>query len=182
MKHHDASETLFYDLYNSFEHLENDIWRTWLNETVATLENDEAYQGYAVREKLLAFYYTWLQKLLQVRSYANMKLSGMQKGVTPGFLKSFQLGFEEYMHELIVEGKDTHEVAGRPYTQYYPKGFWIQLMLIHQFWLKDFSQDFEQTDAFVEKSVHFSMDLVAKGAVDSFQDLAKFLITRKDFL
>lgn len=175
-------ETDFYKLFNSFEHLENQIWKTWIHETIQLLEDDASYQEYTVREKLLAFYFTWMQKILAHRSYVMMRFSLSQVKEMPTFLRALKEVFESYIHELIVEGKDTMEIASRPYDQYYPKAFWAQFLMIHRFWMKDMSKDFEDTDALIEKSVRFGLDMIAKGPIDSFQDLAKFLFHHKDLV
>lgn len=181
-KKEDRSEQDFYSKYNSFDHLENDLWKTWLEETIEALESDENYMQYSVREKMLAFYFTWMQKLLSQRSYVMLRFSTTGQKEMPSFLRSLKVVFEGYMHELMIEGKDTQEVASRPYDRHYPKGFWAQFLMIHHFWIKDLSPEFEETDALIEKSVRFGSDVIAKGPIDSFQDLAKFIFHHKDFI
>jgi hypothetical protein len=174
------TETSFYKNYNSFDHLENDIWKSWLEETIAGLEADNGYHDYTVQEKLLAFYYVWMQQLLNHRSYAAMRLGQMSKDHLPSYLRGLKETFDLFIHDLMIEGKDTREIANRPFDRVYPKGFWIQFLLIHQFWLKDMSEGFEETDAFIEKSVRFSSDFIARGPLDSLQDLAKFMMQHKN--
>jgi ubiquinone biosynthesis protein COQ9 len=43
------------------------------------------------------------------------------------------------------------------------------------FLLKDESQRFERTDAFIEKTVAFAFDVIRTQAIDSAFDLARFL-------
>ena len=62
-------EIEFYDHYNSFELLESDIWLGFFKETITKIEADTVYGTYSVREKLLAFYYTWIEVLKENRSY-----------------------------------------------------------------------------------------------------------------
>src|ERR1051325_11326850 len=57
------SESAFYDAYASFDALEKDIWRGIFEETLEKLVADETYRAYCVREKLLAFYFLWVQQL-----------------------------------------------------------------------------------------------------------------------
>jgi hypothetical protein len=181
-KSNDQIEQDFYRQYNSFDHLENDIWRSWLLSTIDVLEGDDQYVEYTVREKILAFYFTWMQHLLKHRSYVMLRFSLVGQRDMPSFLRSLKVVFENFMHELMIEGKDTQEVASRPYDRHYPKGFWAQFLMIHRFWIKDLSPDFEDTDAFIEKSVQFGSDVIARGPIDSFQDLAKFIFHHKDFI
>ena len=80
-------EADFYAHYNSFRALEGDIWRTWFEETVDVLHNDKEYAQYSVREKMLSFYYTWLEMLAKNRSYVLMKFEKMTSSdLSPAFL------------------------------------------------------------------------------------------------
>jgi hypothetical protein len=102
--------------------------------------------------------------------------------LNPEFLVQLKHVYKDFIQEMIMEGKDTTEIAERPFSNLYDKGFWLHLVFLTRFWVKDDSKDYEQTDAAVEKSVNFIMDLIAKGPLDSFMDFAKFLYqNRKPF-
>lgn len=175
-------ESDFYDHYNSFKALEGDIWKSWFEETMAVLHEDDAYLQYSVREKVLAFYYTWLEVLSKNRSFVLMKFSlTKDTDLNPDFLVALKDAFKPFVNDLLLEGKDTMEVADRPFSKQYDKGFWMQFMFVTRFWINDDSNGFEQTDAAIEKAVNFSFDLVSKGPLDSFLDLAKFLYQTKKF-
>ncbi len=173
-------EADFYAHYNSFRALEGDIWKTWFTDTIDVLHRDEQYAQYSVREKVLSFYYTWLEMLAKNRSYVLMKFERMTgSDLNPAFLAPLKEAFKMYVNDLLMEGKDTSEVADRRFANQYDKGFWIQLMFVTRFWANDDSPGYEHTDAAVEKAVNFSFDLVARGPLDSFLDLAKFLYQSK---
>jgi AcrR family transcriptional regulator len=176
-------ETDFYAHYNSFGALERDMWNDWMLETIEVVEKDEAYLNYTVREKMLSFLYTWLDTLKPNRSYALLKMEHLKDDKqTPQFLQKLNATYKNSIEELMMEGRDTTEIAKRPFDRYYDKGFWVQLLFITRFWISDDSDSFEQTDAAIEKSVNFVFDLISKGPVDSFLDLAKFLMhSRKPY-
>ncbi|MEM9325153.1 MAG: TetR family transcriptional regulator C-terminal domain-containing protein [Bacteroidota bacterium] len=173
-------EADFYKHYNSFRSLEGDIWKTWFEDTLEVLHNDKQYPQYSVREKMLSFYYTWLEILAKNRSYVLMKFEKMtSQDLNPAFLAPLKETFKDYVNNLLMEGKDTAEIADRRISTQYDKGFWIQLMFVTRFWANDDTSGYEQTDAAIEKAVNFSFDLVARGPLDSFLDLAKFLYQTK---
>jgi hypothetical protein len=175
-KEYGISEEDFFTHFNSFGALERSIWKTWLEEVISALENDKAYVSYSVREKLLAFCFTWLDVLKTNRSYVLMKWQNAdRKDPNPPFLASFKDEYRRFIEDLLLEGKDTKEVAERPFSNQYFKGFWGHFLFITHFWVNDDSNDYEKTDAVVEKSVHFAFDLIGKGPLDSFIDFAKFL-------
>jgi hypothetical protein len=81
---------------------------------------------------------------------------------------------------VLSSGKDTGEVASRPYVdKKYPQLFWLHMGFILMFWKDDSSSGFENTDAAIEKSVNLAFDLIGKGTVDSVIDFAKFLYQTK---
>ncbi len=178
-----ASEADFYKFFNSFKSLERSIWADWFTTTVETLEKDEAYTNYSIREKLLAFYFTWFELILSNRSYVIFRYEKMsKKDLNPYFLFTLKEKFSEFISDLIAQGKESNEVAERPYSSQYDKAFWLHFMFINKFWTDDDSEDFQKTDAAIEKSVNLGLDLVGKGPLDSMIDFAKFLFqNRKPF-
>lgn len=174
-------EDEFYSYYGSFDGVERQIWKSFIDKTLLRLNADESYQTFSSREKVLAFYYTFFEELKGVRSYVLLQLENYKKlELTPGFLKEFRRSFEAYLDLVLSSGKDAGEVAKRPYLDdRYPQLFWLHLGFLLNFWKDDDSQAFEKTDAAIEKSVNLAFDLIGRGAVDSVIDFAKFLYQTK---
>ncbi|MBS1665027.1 MAG: TetR/AcrR family transcriptional regulator [Bacteroidetes bacterium] len=175
------SESSFYDAYASFDALEKDIWRAIFDETLEKLVADETYRAYGVREKLLAFYFLWVQQLRENRSYILLQ---KEKYLVPGAhldrLESFRIAFFDYIRELIKEGYQTGEVKERKYiSDQYVHGFWLQALFVLQYWIKDDSERFEMTDAAIEKAVNLSFQLISSNTLDSILDFGKFMFARK---
>ncbi len=171
-------EAEFYEYYNSFEAIESDTWLDTLRQTLTTLHADAAYDQYSVREKLLAFYYTWIEVLKSDRSYVVYSYHKLRQPVSrnTGSLKPLKNGFYNFATELMMEGRESREVVTRPVlSDRYVDGLWMQLLFILDFWVKDLSRGFESTDTAIEKSVNTSFDLMGKSVVDSVLDYAKFV-------
>ncbi len=169
-------EATFYDHYSSFDTLEKRIWVGYLQTTIDTLRASKEYSASPVKEKLLTFYFTLVEVLKKNRSFI---LLMSEKGfdlVRKNALDKSHTVFIEYIDGLIKEGTDTGEVVKRPLiSDKYGEAFWMQLLFVVGFWIKDESQGFENTDAAIEKAVQLSFDLVGQGAVDSMIDMAKFI-------
>lgn len=176
-----ATETDFYDSYASFDALEKDIWRAVLQETLDRLKGDQTYLAYSVREKLLAFYFLWVQQLREKRSYFLLQ---REKYLVPGphlhQLDAFRDDFYEYIRGLIKEGQESGEIRERKFiSDQYVHGFWIQAQFVLRYWLKDDSDRFEMTDAAIEKAVNLSFQLIGDHTIDSIIDFGKFMFARK---
>ncbi|HEV2479999.1 MAG TPA: TetR family transcriptional regulator C-terminal domain-containing protein [Puia sp.] len=174
-------ESGFYDNYASFDAVEKDIWRAIFEETLEKLKADETYRTYGVREKLLAFYFLWVQELRGQRSYILLQ---RERFLVPGThldkLDTFRTAFYDYIRELIKEGYGTGEVKERKFiSDQYVHGFWAQALFVLRYWIKDDSERFEMTDAAIEKAVNLSFQLISSGTIDSILDFGKFVFARK---
>lgn len=183
-----TTEAEFYDRYASFDAVEKDIWRGIFEDTLEKLKADETYRGYGVREKLLAFYFLWVQELRAHRSYILLQrerfLGALGLSGNPGThldkLESFRTAFYEYIRELIKEGYQTGEVKERKFiSDQYVHGFWAQALFVLRYWIKDDSERFEDTDAAIEKAVNLSFQLISSNTFDSIVDFGKFVFARK---
>jgi AcrR family transcriptional regulator len=174
-------EEEFYNHYGSFDAVEQQVWKGFLDKTILRLKADESFSDFTSREKVLALYYTLFEELKASRSYILLQLENFKRPeLTPYFLKEFKNQFEAFIETILNSGKENGEVARRPYLdKRYPQLFWMHFGFVLLFWKDDNSKGFEQTDAAVEKSVNLSFDLIGKGAVDSFIDFAKFLYQTK---
>jgi hypothetical protein len=174
-------EDEFYNHFASFDTVERQLWKSFIDKTLLRLNTDESYNTFSTREKVLAFYYTFFEELKSSRSFVLLQLENHKKiEITPGFLKDFKRAYETYIDSVLSSGKDTGEVASRPYVdKKYPQLFWLHMGFILMFWKDDSSSGFENTDAAIEKSVNLAFDLIGKGTVDSVIDFAKFLYQTK---
>lgn len=170
-------EEEFYSHFGSFDALEKFIWKGFLEQTINSLKADSSYENFNAREKLLAFYFTFVQLLNGNRSFVLLQLQEFKKATfAPVMLKQVKPIFDEFINGVLNEGKTAGEIATRPYLdKRYPDLFWVHFTFLILYWKNDDSKGFENTDAFIEKSINLAFDLIGKGAFDTAIDLAKFL-------
>lgn len=170
----ETKEESFYESYSSVGALAQEIWKSWFDTTKNQIQTDEQYQNFSVREKLLAFYYTWLENLKSYRSFVEIAMQ-TKNFCSREQYRAFKESFKIFAQELLNEALETGEVQNRNIlNQSYPEILWWQVMYLLNFWLKDTSQGFERTDAAVEKAVNLFFDLTGKTFLDSLVDFAKF--------
>ncbi len=177
----DLPEAAFYEVYNSIRTLEKDIWRTFVENTRQQLRDSEVYPTYTTREKLLAFYYTWLEVLKENRSYVLYVAEQLRRGrATRGQFSWFMDDFTAYIDDLVREGQETGEIAQRPFiTDLYGRVLYRQALFLLRVFVRDDSDNFETTDAAIEKAVHFAFDIIGRNAVDSGLDFVRFLFQNR---
>lgn len=171
-------EDTFYKYFKSFEELEKYFWKMLFDDVLSKISNQDVYRSYSINEKLLTFYFSWIEVLDEHRSYA--LLVNRRKSVFelyPSDFDWFKDSFQAFVAGLIEEGLATEEIARRQMiTDKYKYLLWMQPVAIFKFWIKDTSENYEDTDALIEKTVNFSFDLMRSNSLDSFFDLAKFHI------
>ena len=177
----DIPETTFYEQYSSLEAVEKDIWLAIFQQTLDQLNADAIYQQYNSQEKLLAFYFLWVQKLKEDRSYLLLQRKHFR---LPDFyrnkLETFRHAFNRYVSDLVKQGYQSSEIQERKYiSDKYVHGFWLQALFVLKYWLDDNSNQFEMTDAAIEKAVNLSFQLIKSNTLDSLLDFGKFIFTRK---
>ncbi|CCH53532.1 hypothetical protein BN8_02633 [Fibrisoma limi BUZ 3] len=188
------AESDFYNYYASFDAIEADVWLAFFQDAKATVEADETYQTYSVREKVLAFYYTWIellkaQRSFVVYSYGRLRdeaamarptsragLQARRAGGRRQVLQPFKDAFLDFARDLLAEGRESKEVEPRPFvTDRYPNALWVQTLYILDFWVRDVSKNFEKTDTAIEKAVNTAFDLIGRSPFDTLFDFAKFI-------
>jgi len=178
----DMKEEVFYTYFTSFEGVKSAIWVRIFEDTLEAVASQEVYKEYAVREKFLSFLYTWIEELKKNRSYLLILYQDQATAfkTLPSDARDFKEKFTDFASELILEGKETQEIASRPFiTEKYDEALWLQVAFVFRYWMSDRSANFEKTDAAIEKSVNLAFDLMGKSALDSFLDFAKFLYQTK---
>lgn len=171
-------ENKFYEYFGSFNAIKTAIWTSMLNETISAVKSDGVFEEYTSREKMLAFYYTFIERLKEDRSYVQFSIDHRfeRREFMPSYIKAFREHFVEFVQDIINEGVQNEEIAKRPIiSDRYKDAQWLQLIFIVNFWLKDDSAGFSKTDAAIEKSVNLAFELMAGGPLDMMIDFAKFM-------
>lgn len=173
-------ESEFYTYFSSFEGISNYLWESMLEQTISRIEGSKEFSSFSVREKILAFYYTLIEELLKRRSYVKWSAQGWMNPMTKHAGKeAVTKVLEPFFERLISEGFENQELVDRkPLSQQYKKAMIFQFWFVLDFWIKDSSSQFEDTDAAIEKAVNLSFDLMKENTLDKAFDFAKFLLGR----
>ncbi len=161
--------------------LEQSIWESIIEETFQRLNAEPAYAEYVARERLLAFYFTLLEVLQPYREYVKqVPLTTNVFGWGGDVFEGFRKAFKNYTQGLVDLGLETGEVEKRTFlTDKYQDALWAQCLFILGFWAKDNSENYEKTDEAVERSVNLSLDLMARGPMDTLLEFGQFLFKNR---
>jgi len=173
-KHLGIEESEFYQYYNHFSDIESGVWKDAVNSTIKSLKESAEFSTYTAREKVLGFFYTFIEVLNKRRSFYVYSLGNNKMHFkTPEGIKMPIMDFAKEVRQEGLAGKELEE--RKFLSDRYHEAVWLNTLFILKFWIEDKSQGFEKTDAAIEKSVNLMIELMGKSALDSMLDLGKFL-------
>lgn len=173
----EMSERDFYQEFSSFPSIEQYIFQGILESAISKLEASPEFAEYGTPERLAGLFYTWLEEMLQQRSFVVFAFhQSPQVFFTPFFMASSEAVFQDFVKHVLKEGVAAQEVADRLFLpRLYRRGLWMQAKWILRFWIQDQSPNFEKTDEAVEKVLRLTYDIIRPNSLDSGWDVAKFL-------
>ncbi len=171
----DLEESDFYQHFPSFEILEKEIFNEFFNKTLLLLDDNEDYQEYDTKNKLLSFYFTFFELLTRNRSYVLQNLES-DKIKVMHITSILRKNFKKYIESLEIK---TINLPDGKLEIYKEKGiteaYWGQLLFLMKFWKNDTSVAFEKTDVLIEKMVVTSFQIQDIKPLESIFDLGKFI-------
>lgn len=173
-------EDEFYSLFPSLEAAESVFWTNLLERVITAVEAGEEWSEFNARQRLLAFFFAFSEESLAHRSLFLAHLDELGLAWTkPDFLRGFEQRFRTFGEDIVARGVATGEFAERRHcAPFYPGGFYFQFRSIIAFHLRDESEHFERTDAFIEKTSTLAFEMLRPQALDAAFDLARFLIPK----
>lgn len=181
MKKLKKADADFFAHFSNFEALDRYFWLHVFEATRHKLETDEQYSAFSAAEKLSAFYFLWTQELMHHRSYLLFLADKSMKGINPmhSALHDFRHAFLDYASGIVAAGIGSGQIADRKFiSDQFKHGLWVQTLFLLNFWLKDASKDFEDTDAAIEKTVNIGFKLMGENLFDEVLDFGKFMFQR----
>ncbi|TKK71600.1 TetR/AcrR family transcriptional regulator [Ilyomonas limi] len=177
------TEQEFYNFYSSFIAVEKAIWVDLTIEAIDKIQQQEVWATYTSREKILAFFYAYIELLKSKRSFVVYSLKKSRTHVsTPEVLHGTRTVFEAFAENIIKSGLDSGELADRRFlSKRYKDALWIQFGIILNFWINDSSTNFEKTDEAIERGVNVTFNLFQRSPLDDIIDYGKFVARNSRF-
>jgi AcrR family transcriptional regulator len=177
------TEAEFYKHYASFDAIEKAVWEDLTLATIINIKEQEVWPQYTAREKMLSFFYGYIELLKTKRSFIIYTLNKNPKKITtPSVLTNARKVFESFAEDVVNEGLDSGELADRKYlSNKYKDALWIQFTFIIRFWIEDDSAGFEKTDEAIEKGINVTFDLFQRSPIDNLFEYGKFLTRNGKF-
>jgi hypothetical protein len=169
-------EISFFKEFASFDALEGAFWGGIVSDVMEAVEAGTEWNGFAARERYLAFLYAFIEQSLNHRSMLLLRLKGVSPFTRLPALRKMEVRFKEFADTVVSHGFSTGEIADRGLLRsFYPNALYMHFRGVIQFNLQDDSEGYERTDLYIEKTVKLVFELIRSQPIDSAFDLGKFL-------
>lgn len=171
------AEAVFYRHFSSIQSVEKAFWRDWMAGVIEVVESGAEWGEFAARERYLAFLFALMQSAAQRRSLLLERFQDVAPLSHPAAFEGMRSAFLEFAQRIVDHGIASGEIAERRSLEnLYPGILYAHLRWVIDYHLKDESEEFERTDAFIEKTVRLAFELFRAQAFDSAADLLRFLL------
>ncbi len=176
-------EADFYKSYSSFTAIEKAVWEDITQATLIKIRQQKVWPKYSAREKVLSFFYSYIEVLKTQRSFIIYTLQKHPKRLTtPDVLSGVKTVFLGFAEQTINEGLDKGELEDRKFfSKRYKNALWVQFGFIINFWIDDDSPAFEKTDEAIEKGINITFDFFQRSPIDNLFEYGKFLTRNGKF-
>jgi Tetracyclin repressor-like, C-terminal domain len=180
-KMNDFTEAEFYAFFGTLESIEKEIFKMFIEKTLELLRNNQEYEMYDMKSKMLSFYFTFFEILTANRSYVVFVLQEHNNQLKKLMqLSGLRTSFKNFLTEIISDDFRTQQEKLQNFQERaFQETSWVQLLLTLKFWLDDSSPAFEKTDIYIEKSVKATFELMNIAPIDSLIDFGKFIFKEK---
>jgi AcrR family transcriptional regulator len=171
------AEVVFYRHFPSLPAVEKAFWRDWMAGAIGAVESGAEWEEFTARERYLAFLFALMHSAAERRSLLLERFHDIAPLAQPAAFEGMRLEFLEFARRLVDHGAASGEIAERRgLKNLYPGVLYAHLRWVIDYHLKDESEEFDRTDAFIEKTVRLAFDLFRTQAFDSAADLLRFLL------
>lgn len=173
------TEAEFYNEFSDLQSIDSHIFSfVWLD-SLSKVQEQEYYHQCTQNEKILSAVYAFIENLKNYRSYLLLKCKDWSNPMEP--LKSMndlKHHFFQFLDSLGIENATTGiKQIDKVVSKGVHHALFTNLVFVINYWLKDSSAGFENTDACIEKSFAFSFEMMSNKSLSTAFDLGKFLFS-----
>ena len=176
-----CSEGDFYAQFSDLAHLKSSIWEAFMGQASDLVAQSPDFQQAPAQEKALSLLFTLFEVMTANRTYILHSAEAFKSDLASwGDLKGFRTQYKAWAKEHLSRTQQGPKALAQLQSAGTEEAFWIQFMLLFQYWVKDRSKGFEKTDILIEKSTATFFELFMDRPNSNLFDLGKYLI--KDFI
>lgn len=163
--------------FEDFEHLESSVVKHYFQQSLTMIQGDDRLEEMSSSEKHLTFLYVLMENISEDEIFLSDFYRAKWKDAT------FQLKMQKELLNLELDWAETTSWKAE-IVEKLPVNPKKAVLMNHAiscilFFLKDKSEDKQDTDAYIEKTTDLLFKLSDTSALDSLVDFGKFIISRR---
>ena len=147
-------------------------------ESLQILESIDDFNTYTLIEQLQMFINTELELYLKDREFV-IQIADMvfqSNSLKIGKLYQTNKLFIDIVEQMLNIAIEAKEIEKPPFLDYLPILFWDYFIMVVAYWIKDDSEEFENTTAFVDQSLALIESILNSDILNRASDLGMFLL------
>ncbi len=167
-------------IYNYFPTKENILYeylKQKHKETIEVLQNIDDFDSFSLREQLQTMLESELDLYLQDREFIIeiFDLAFYSSSVKIDSLYNTKELFILMVEDMFNNAIEAGEIEAQPFGDYLPILFWDYFIAVVAYWIKDDSDEFENTTEFIDHSMGILEALILSNVLSKVADLGQFM-------
>ena len=167
-------------IYNYFPTKEAIVYAYYeeqLDESVIRLRVIPDFNEYSLQEQLQAFFETQLELFLPDREFVDISFRDITFSLTHDYrnLKSIRKRFFNILSDMFEAAVEVGEIPDLVFLELTYHFFWDYYVGLIFYWLRDRSDQFQDTTILLDKSLDLGTTFIKAGVVNKALDMASFL-------
>ena len=167
-------------IYNYFPTKEAIVYAYYevqLDVSVERLRSIAGFNEFSLQEQLQAFFETQLELFLPDREFVDVSFRAITFSLTHDYqyLKPIRKRFFRIISDLFEAAIEVDEIPDQVFLELTYHFFWDYYVGLIFYWLRDRSNQFQDTTILLDKSLDLAVALMKAGVVNKVLDMASFL-------
>ena len=145
--------------------------------SVERLRSIADFNEFSLQEQLQAFFETQLESFLPDREFVDVSFRAITFSLTHDYqyLKTIRKRFFLIISDLFEAAIEVGEIPDLVFLELTHHFFWDYYVGLIFYWLRDRSNQFQDTSILLDKSLDLAVALIKSGVVNKVLDMASFL-------
>jgi len=172
-----VADATIYNYFPTKEAIVYAYYEAQLDVSVEHLRSITDFNEFSLQEQLQAFFETQLELFLPDREFVDVSFRAITFSLTHDYqyLKPIRKRFFRIISDLFEAAIEVGEIPDLVFLELTYHFFWDYYVGLIFYWLRDGSNQFQDTSILLDKSLDLAVALIKAGVVNKALDMASFL-------
>jgi AcrR family transcriptional regulator len=170
-------DATIYNYFPTKEAIMYAYYEEQMDAAVERLKSIADFNEFTLQEQLQAFFETQLELFLPDREFVDISIRAITFSLTHDYqyIKPIRSRFFRIISDLFGAAVEAGEIPDQVFLELTCQFFWDYHVGVIFYWLKDRSNQFQNTTVLLDKSLDLAVTFIKAGVVNKVLDVASFL-------